>query len=83
MGGGSGSGKLQLLLARRPEAHNPEENGLDILYTRYILRNLQHRRLIRNTSLDLQQDRGLPVVQFHDLVIFHNSRGECLLIVGF
>jgi len=65
------------------EADNPEANRLDILYGGYIFHSLQHRWLFRNASLDLQQDRGLPVVQLHDLIVLHNGCGERLLIICF
>ena len=58
----------------------PRRNGLDVLNIRYALHDLQHRWLFRDTPLDLQQDRSLPVVQLHDLVVFHNRICECCLI---
>jgi len=91
IGCGGGFGKLQLYPSGHRldaetdirEADNPEVNRLDILYGGYIIHSLQHRWLLRNASLDLQQDRGLPVVQLHDLIVFHNGCGECLLIICF
>lgn len=55
----------------------------NLLYTRRGFCSLQHRWLIRNPFLDLQQDRGLPVIQLHDLIIFYNGRREPLQIVFF
>ena len=80
-------GKFQLLTLTdagvdTTETGDPEGNGLDLLRTRYTFRSLQHRWLIRNPLLDLQQDRGLPVVQLHDLVILHNGCSEFLQIVS-